>query len=190
MNTVKCPNCGIENKNTNIRCENCGTELNHIDPNSNFINNNYRQLDDNTIDKVTKKAKHISIGFLIIILAPWVIFGLIFIAVSMYSIISDNNKSNNYLKTEGKFVGTSYCTYDDDTELCKPIYEYEVNGKIYRGSPNSLSNHFKQKVTVKYNSDNPNEYVINSGWHTLLIAGIIMIIAVLLIYKYAKKKFR
>lgn len=49
MNVVKCPNCGQENKNTNIRCESCGTELNHIEQNDNFLNKDYFQTNVKTI---------------------------------------------------------------------------------------------------------------------------------------------
>ena len=31
MDNIKCPNCGYENKNSNIRCEVCNNELNHIE---------------------------------------------------------------------------------------------------------------------------------------------------------------
>lgn len=34
---------------------------------------------------------------------------------------------------------------------------------------------FKQTVTVKYNSNNPSQYVMNSGWNNFLIGGIIIV---------------
>lgn len=180
MNTVKCPNCGNENKNTNIKCEFCGTEINHIEQNNNFYYKDYPQ-----INLGSKKIKFIINAILIFLLIPWFLIGLIFIGVSTYSHISASNESKNYLETEGKLV-----SYDDcGSELCSAVYEYSVNGVIYKGSPNLLSNRsgFKNTVIVKYNPDKPNEYVINSGWNNLLITGVIMVTVVLLIFISGKK---
>lgn len=186
MNTVKCPNCGQENKNTNIRCEYCGTELNHIEQNDNFLNKDYSQTNVKTSDLGSKKVKHIITNVILIFMfAPWFLIGLVFIGVSSYSNISDNNKSKNYLETEGKLVSYENCQYDDDgDELCNAVYIYTVNGVTYKGSPNLLSNRsgFKQNATVKYNPNNPSEYVMNPGWNGLLIVGIIMVTVVLIIF--------
>lgn len=183
MNTIKCPNCGYENKNTNIRCESCGKELNHIEQSDNFLNNDY-QKNVKTIDLGSKKVKGITSVILIFVLAPWFLIGLFFIGVSSYSSITDNNKSKNYLETEGKLVSYENCQYDDGNELCSGVYEYTVSGVTYKGSPNLLSNRsgFKQTIIVKYNPNNPNEYVIDSGWNWLLIVGIIIVSVVVVIF--------
>lgn len=183
MNTIKCPNCGYENKNTNIRCEACGKELNHIEQSDNFLNNDY-QKNVKTIDLGSKKVKCITSVILIFVLAPWFLIGLFFIGVSSYSSITDNNKSKNYLETEGKLVSYENCQYDDGNELCSGVYEYAVSGVTYKGSPNLFSNRsgFKQTIIVKYNPNNPNEYVIDSGWNWLLIVGIIIVSVVVVIF--------
>ncbi len=183
MNTIKCPNCGYENKNTNIRCESCGKELNHIEQSDNFLNNDY-QTNVKTIDLGSKKVKCITSVILIFVLALWFLIGLFFIGVSSYSSITDNNKSKNYLETEGKLVSYENCQYDDGNELCSGVYEYTVSGVTYKGSPNLLSNRsgFKQTIIVKYNPNNPNEYVIDSGWNWLLIVGIIIVSVVVVIF--------
>lgn len=185
MNIIKCPNCGYENKNTNIRCESCATELNPIKQSNNFLNHDYSQINAKTIDLESKKVKHIINAILIFILAPCFLVGLSFIGVSLYSNIVNNNKSKNYLETEGKLVDYENCQYDDNgDELCSGIYEYTVNGITYKASPKLLSNHsgFKQIAIVKYNPNNPNEYVMNLGWNGLLIAGIIMVTIVVIIF--------
>ena len=185
MNTIKCPNCGHENKNTNIRCESCSTELNHIEQSNNFLNNDYSQTNVKTIFLGSKKSKHIKGVNLIFKLAPWFLIGLAFIGISLYSSITDNSKSKNYLETEGKLISYENCQYDNDgDELCYGVYEYTVNGVTYTGSPNMLSNRsgFEQTATVKYNPDNPNEYVMDSGWNVLLIVGIIMVSIVTIIF--------
>lgn len=53
MNTNKCPNCGYENQNTNIRCVSCGKELNNAYYTS--INQKLPQLDEKTIDAAKKE---------------------------------------------------------------------------------------------------------------------------------------
>lgn len=193
MNTVKCPNCGHENKNTNIRCESCGTELNHIEQNNSFLNKDYSQTNVKTINLGSKTAKHITSAILIFILAPWFLIGLAFIGVSSYSNITDYNKSKDYLETEGKLINYENCKYEDDgDEFCNGVYEYIVNGVTYKGSPNLLSNRsgFKRTATVKYNPNNPNEYVMNSGWNGLLITGIIMVTVVLVIFIVVKTSIK
>lgn len=191
MNTIKCPNCGYENKNTNIRCESCGKELNHIEQSDNFLNNDY-QKNVKTIDLGSKKVKCITSVILIFVLVPWFLIGLFFIGVSSYSSITDNNKSKNYLETEGKLVSYENCQYDDGDELCSGVYEYTVSGVTYKGSPNLLSNcsGFKQTIIVKYNPNNPNEYVIDSGWNWLLIVGIIMVSVVVVIFISVKNSIK
>ena len=192
MNTIKCPNCGYENKNTNIRCESCGKELNHIEQSDKFFNKDNSQINVKTIDLESKKVKCITTVILVFVLAPWFLIGLFFIGVSSYSSITDNNKSKNYLETEGKLVSYENCQYDDGDELCSGVYEYTVNGVIYKGSPNLLSNcsGFKQTIIVKYNPNNPNEYVIDSGWNWLLIIGIIMVSVVVLIFISVKNSIK
>lgn len=193
MNIVKCPNCEHENKNTNIRCESCSTELNHIEQSNSFLNKDYSQANVKTIDLGSKPAKHITSTILIFIFTPWFLVGLAFIGVSSYSNITDNNKSKDYLETEGKLINYENCQYDDDgDELCNGVYEYTVNGVTYKGSPNLLSNRseFKQTATIKYNPDNPNEYVMNSGWNRLLITGIIMVTVVVVIFIAVKTSIK
>ena len=189
MNTIKCSICGHENKNTNIRCESCGTELNHIEQSNNFLNNDYSHANVKTIDLGSKKAQHITSAILIFILAPWFLGGLTFIGASLSSSINDNNKSKNYLETKGKLVSYKNCQYDDDgVELCNGVYEYTVNGITYKGSPNLLSNRsrFKRTAIVKYDPNNPNEYVMNPGWYKFLIIGIIMTTIVVIIFVSVK----
>ena len=183
MTPIKCPKCGYEPTTTNSRCEACGKALNHIEQSDNFLNNDY-QKNVKTIDLGSKKVKGITSVILIFVLAPWFLIGLFFIGVSSYSSITDNNKSKNYLETEGKLVSYENCQYDDGNELCSGVYEYTVSGVTYNGSPNLLSNRsgFKQTIIVKYNPNNPNEYVIDSGWNWLLIVGIIIVSVVVVIF--------
>ena len=194
MNTIKCPNCDHENKNTNIRCESCGMELNHIEQSTNFLNKDYSQENVKTIDLKSKKGKYIISAILIYMIAPWFLCGLAFIGISLYSNITDYSKSKNYLETKGKLISYENCKYDDDRgELCNGVYEYTVNGITYKASPNSLNNRskFKQTATVKYNPDNPNEYVMNSGWNGLIIiAGIIMVTIAVGIFIYVKTSIK
>lgn len=180
---MKCTNCGKENKNTNIRCEFCGTILNSINQNDNK---------DYAFKLNSRKTKLINNVILIFVLAPWFICGLAFIVVSANSNILDNNKSQKYLETEGKIVGYDDCRYDDGDELCTAIYEYVVNGVSYKGSPNLLSTKsgFKDTITVKYNPNDPNEYVMDSGWNSLLITGIIMVVIVSLIFISVQINFK
>lgn len=187
MNTNKCPNCGYENRNTNIRCESCGKELNNANYTS--VNQKLPQLDEKTIDAAKKRANLISNIILIFILGLPFLVGIVFIGVSLYFNITENYNSKNYLKTEGKLVDFDNCQYNNENETCNAIYEYVVNGITYTGSSNVSSNRsdFKQTITVKYNPNDSSEYVINSDFNYLLITGIIIIAVDLLIFVSVKK---
>ena len=187
MNTNKCPNCGYENRNTNIICESCGKELNNANYTS--VNQKLPQLDEKTIDAAKKRANLISNIILIFILGLPFLVGIVFIGVSLYFNITENYNSKNYLKTEGKLVDFDNCQYNNENETCNAIYEYVVNGITYTGSSNVSSNRsdFKQTITVKYNPNDSSEYVINSDFNYLLITGIIIIAVDLLIFVSVKK---
>lgn len=65
------------------------------------------------------------------------------------------------------------------------MYEYKVNGVTYKGSLSLVKSNpeeFKQTLIVKYDSNNPEEYVMEAGWYKLLIVGTIMIIVVVAIF--------
>lgn len=193
MDNIKCPNCGQENQNTNLRCIYCNAELKPIEQSSNFLNVDYSQENAKAIQSNTKKAGHIANIILVIVLIPWFLIGIAFVGISSYSMMNDNGKSKGYLETEGKLVDYVDCQYDEDgAELCNGLYEYTVDGTTYKGSPNLLSDYsgFKSTITVKYNPNNPSEYVMNSGWNTLLIAGIIILIVALVIFISVKKALK
>ncbi len=189
---MKCMNCGAENKNTNIKCECCGAELR---TENNFLNKDYSQVEKPNIDLNSRPMKVITTVILVIILAPWFLAAVAFTGVSAYSIISDNNKSKGYSETVGTLVRydrrekTGHKGYTDSgNPLCTGVYEYTVDGVTYQGSPKQISNKsdFEQTILVKYNPDNPSEYVMDSHWNILLISGIVMILVVVGIFIAAK----
>lgn len=165
MNTTKCPNCKKENKNTNIRCEFCNTKLDH------------NKQKDSLIKK--KKQKNTTNIILIIIFAPWFILGLIFTGTGIFSNTLIDNQSKNYLETEGFLEEYNNCQENDKgRELCNAIYKYIVNDNAYKGSPNTKKNRtdFERIIKIKYNPDNPNEYIISANKNGATIAGIIILI--------------
>lgn len=163
MYTIKCPNCGFQNKNTNIRCESCGTKLIHSEENM------------ATVGKWPKYVIGIIFG---LVLLPIFLSGLVFFGAGLYGTITYYQQSKNYLKTEGRLVDYENCYFDEDSgEICQGVYEYTVNDVTYRGFPDFSRSRsdFKQTITVKYNPDNPSEYIINSATAiTTLIFGFFM----------------
>lgn len=182
MNTVKCPNCGNENRNTNIRCEFCNRVLNSVSE------NDHQNLFATQLNNTT--ARKILYVFLLCSFAPFFFMGLIFIGVSTYFKFLEYHQSKNYLKTTGNLINYEKCVKDG---LCQAVYEYEVNGIIYSGTPNYLSDESKLKehMIIKYNPNDPSQYIIASEWNDLFIAGIVMvvlfIIMIIVIIKSLKK---
>ena len=188
MDNIKCPNCGQENQNSNLRCIHCNAKLNSTESSGNFLNVDYSKETAKNIYSNTKKVSHIATAILIIILIPWFLGGLVFIGIYLYLNITDHNKAKNYFKTDAKLIKYD-CFYDEEGNECSAIYEYIVDGVTYRVSPNVISNSsgFKQTTTVRYNPDDPNEYVIDFDWSYLLITGIIIDSIVTLIFIILKK---
>lgn len=186
MNTIKCPNCGYENKNTNIRCELCKTELNYIDSNNNFLNRDYSQQEYET--SKSKKAIIIIVvnAILLLMFAPFLVVGIFFTVKSFDFSSVDGKNIENYLETEGRLVDYDMSgKTDDGRTLYKGIYEYKVNGITYKGSPNyssTIRSDIEENVKVKYNDNNPNEYVIDLGFNIVIfLCGIIAVSIALMI---------
>lgn len=82
------------------------------------------------------------------------------------------------------------CTYSDNRKkLYCPIYEFEFNGKKYEVSNNKYSN-FDNKpietiINLKINPDNPNEFIDNRNFDSLIIIlGIIFLTISIPIFIY------
>ncbi|MBQ7141056.1 MAG: DUF3592 domain-containing protein [Bacilli bacterium] len=170
-----CPYCKKENKNTNIRCEFCGTQF-----------NNYTTVNSNDTIELTninnRKIPTIGCNFpliMLILFGPFILFALFFIGMGIYSYIEEHSKTIGYEKTIGTLVDYKDCElYDDNSELCNAVYEYEIDGIKYKVSPNLLSNRngFEKTMTVHYNSDNPKESIIYAGWESLTFSGLIFLV--------------
>lgn len=179
---VNCPNCGKENKNTNIKCEFCSTKLideNKFNQHSNFLVND-KAGETKEINVSPKKAGCLSSILILIFVGPWLLAGIAFLGIGLYYSISEHNQTKGYEKTTGILKYYANCTYDDGNELCKATYEYQVNGITYTVSPSSLRNSggFEESDTVYYNPNNPSESIMYAGWSNLTIVGLIIVIVV------------
>lgn len=182
---VKCPNCGKENKNTNIKCEFCSTQL--IDENK------FNQYDNFVInsDGIETKVINVSpktVGCLgkilsLMFVGPWILAGIVFLGVGLFSSISERNYTKEFEQTTGILTN---CVVDE------AIYEYQVNGDTYIASPSRSSNcdGFKERDIVYYNPNNPSESIMYANWSILIIIGLILVIVpvIILIYTNNQKK--
>ena len=201
---MKCPFCGNENKNTNIKCEVCGEILHPEEEIKNeetaspeiqfqkvdFMNT---RADEAPGEIVTgKKFGCFSNIIIAIVTIPWMLAGLAFIGVSLYSIMHNNKISKDYKKAEGTLIDYAVSRDSEGKTEYKGIYEFEVDGVKYNASPDTVGSKssFKKKATVKYNPDYPNENIMESGWGGLLLTGIIMEIVIIGIIFFIKRKIR
>lgn len=198
---MKCPSCGSENKNTNIKCEVCGAEL-HPEEEESFKADssfNPKYIDGNdtvkNLDYIKTRRKNIgclSNVIIAIILIPWILAGLAFIGVSLYSIISNIKVSKNYDETKATLVDYVIKRDSEGKEYYKAVYEFEVDGVKYTASPDKegSKNSYKKTAKVKYNPEYPNENLMASGWGSLLATGIIMEIVIAIIYITIRRKLK
>ena len=151
--------------------------------NSNFFNENslnFKQID---LKKNIKKVFMIIKIIFIFCAVPFLLVGTIFVSVSGYNIISNSNKTKGYLKTNAVLVDQRNC----QDGVCEAIYEYSVNGKTYQAIPDELSNNFEKERSLKYNPDNPEQYVIDSNWGTFLIIGSLCLVVPIVEFIIMKK---
>ena len=181
---VNCPNCGKENKNTNIKCEFCSTQLideNKFNRQGDFeINDNIVEI--NGVNVSPKKVRGCLSSILsLIFVGPWLLVGIVFLGVGLFSSISEHNQTKGYKKTTGILTN---CIVDE------AIYEYQVNGDTYTASPNMSSNCdvFKERDIVYYNPNNPSESIMYANWNIITITGLILVIVPVIILIYTKNK--
>ena len=182
---VNCPNCERENKNTNIKCEFCSTQLidkNKYNQHSNFLVN-ANDAETKEINVSSKTVGCLGKILSLMFIGPWMLFGIVFLGVGLFSSISEHNQTKGYEKTTGILTN---CIVD------KAIYEYQVNGDTYIASPNMSSNcdGFKERDIVYYNPNNPSESIMYANWSILIIIGLILVIVpiIILIYINNQKK--
>lgn len=198
---MKCPTCGSENKNTNIKCEVCGTVLHPEEEDYSLFDSNInpkyvdRQKTVNRLEYINKRKKGIGCLSNVIIsaiLIPWILAGLAFIGVSLYSIISNIKVSKNYDETEATLVDYVKKSDIEGKDYYIAIYEFEVDGVKYTASPDKegSKNSYKKTAKVKYNPEYPNENLMASGWGSLLATGIVMEIIVAIIYRVIRRKLK
>lgn len=183
---MMCPNCSKENKSTNIRCEFCSTQL--IDENE-FDSQVIFKINDNVVSSKDIKFSEKKVGCLssilpLIFVGPWLLIGIVFLGVGLYASISEHNQTKGYEKTTAILKKYINCEYEDGSQVCNGIYEYEVNGINYTVSPNLLTTHdgFDEIGTVYYNPKNPSESVMYAGWGNFIIIGIIIISVAVVIF--------
>ncbi|MBQ9198705.1 MAG: DUF3592 domain-containing protein [Lachnospiraceae bacterium] len=202
---MKCPSCGSENKNTNIKCEICGAVLHPEEEEkyeaaknveSPFYGNN-SEIDGISKTLNSRKVNSKNIGcfsnvILTIIMIPWIFAGLVFIGVSIYSLINNTRRASDFVEAEGTIVDFVLQRSGRGDKRYNAIYEFEVDGTKYTASPDKegTKNSFKKTAKIMYNPENPNENLMSAGWGSLLVTGIIMEIVIIAIFIFIKRKIR
>ena len=187
-----CKNCGKENKNTNIRCEYCGTGFYEFNDYGNPI------IEDESIKLKTSTFRIIVNIFLGFILFPIMFSGALLFGIGAYDIVPKFIESFGYQKAQGTLINYKNCNRSNQEDYCDGIYEYNVNGKAYTGSPDEKRNKdgFDKYITVWYNEKTPEDYVIyDDVFFIFLLIGFCLVsiplaifIVVNVIFKKVEKK--
>lgn len=163
-----CPHCGQRKYSRyDVRCHYCG----------------YPFIDEAKQKNNQEKNRKILNIVMLLSLAPFFLFGVLFFVVGLFSTISENKKIEGFVKTDAYFVEYSDCYNDGDGDTyCEGIYTYEVDGKKYYASPNEESNSFPEKREVYYNPNDPEEAIILANWSTLAIVGGVLALGCILVF--------
>lgn len=183
---MKCVHCGYENNDSRDTCWSCGHPL----ENDYFLNRVGVLATFSSLFLGSKTTNRVFTIVLLFLFIPLILLGLVFSVIGGFHILSDYNKTKDYLQIEGKLVQYKDCRQEEEMELCSALYEYVVDGKTYQASPNLISSkeEFQPIATVSYNPKNPQEFVMGGESNFLLITGIIMIgIALFLIISIRSK---
>lgn len=160
MYEIKCPYCGMENKNTNIKCEYCGEIIEKSD--SIEKNLNKEEIYINNKAKTEKFLKNFNL-VLILAFSVHIIIGVVVIFISNFISKVDLDSSKKYETVEGK-LSSFYFTKEDSMgkPMGKATYEFVVNGKNYDASPKVVDyeENYKKTELVYYNVNNPSDNVI------------------------------
>lgn len=124
----------------------------------------------------------------------YLIVGIVFVLIGIFNIVKGSKmKSKCTQSTSARIVDIekSYDTSDDDGPggqyTYTPIFEFSANGTIIRKSGGLYSNNKRKynigdAAEVKYNPENPNEFIVNgknarkSAGIPLMIFGVVMIV--------------
>ena len=180
---VNCPNCGKENKNTNIKCEFCSTQLideNNFNKYDNFLVNN-DGIETKIINISAKNDDYLGKFLISIFVVPWILGGILFLGIGLFFNIYERNQAKGYEKTIGLLI-----EYNGD----EAIYEYHVNEDTYTVSPKMTSNLniFAEQDTVYYNPNNPSESIVYTNWSIFTVTGFIVAIVPIIILLFVNKK--
>ena len=92
--------------------------------------------------------------------------------------------------TVGKIVDIKVSNFGKDGDLYTPVLEYYVNGQMLRGESAGMSGsnssskyHVGESMEIKYNSDNPEEFVIagQSNKGGIILSSVVLGIGVLML---------
>lgn len=192
-----CPKCGFENDDKNFKCVSCGFQFKPEKKDEGVVLNKKYYFYDTLKHIYSEDTKFdLLVNFtIILILLPGLILGLVLMGISIYNNYSEDRISKNYSQTSATLIEYENCKYENEMGVCA-VYEYSVNGTIYKASPNFLGSNkyvFKKNINIKYNTNNPREYQIKTGWNDIFYIGLVIEILIIIIYiviKLVIKKFK
>lgn len=200
---MKCPGCNAENYDGNITCEYCGKQLQQTSYVSQEEPTKTYYATGESFDQPTKtyyatsdsqESKTINlppiVGKIIIIIiflnffAPFIIVGIVFSGLGLYSKTEEDRIKTTSEQTTGTFISYGECDYSDGTEICSGIYKYEVNGIEYQTESNVLTNieNIKDEEIIYYDPTNPsNGVIIDETTSTIFtIIGAVLLIIIII----------
>lgn len=144
----------------------------------------FKILNRNIIDVFKSKM------FIYIAYSVFVIFGLTFISVGIIS--NFNNKDDDSLKVQGKYIGKEFAGYDNenDSEMYYLIYEYVVEEKRYTVTTNYSTSklpYYGDEKTIYYDLENPSNGHVDSSSsdYFIIIFGVVFMIIPTILLKTA-----
>jgi len=182
---MTCPQCGKENKNSNIKCEFCQAKL--IDISKKDIKEVYIGNTNLEVNEYMEKSSNVLYVIVMIIIGFWfssvslVFIISIFIDVSCN--IQDLSGKENYIKAIAT-VENINCSDAEIQKNCRATYKYEVNDIYYTliSDITTSKNKLNEVIVVYYNPNNPSDAVIYTSLFSKSKNDIIVLVIILVIY--------
>lgn len=130
------------------------------------------------LEDVKKPVPIVQVMFLM----PVIIIGLVLVIAGGVLMYKSNIKTQDYIKTEGAFIGTKIYNVDEDgITTYSLVYAYGVDGKVYTVETDygtEIIPEYGSKKEIKYNPDNPKDAIIEgmNSFSVILLVGIIFIL--------------
>ena len=126
----------------------------------------------------------------------WIIFAIPVVIVLFIIMIGAGKEyidssivHSDYVSATARLVEYTKCDKQGDFEWCYGVYEFNINDKKQQivGISNYTKDNVPKEINIKYNENNPSEYImINHGNNPLITVIVSLVIIICILFSIGK----